>query len=106
VVSIWNGTYVYIQKSSNYAFQRKSFSQQEHRPLIKPFIGVASNGYIIDVFGPYTANTSDTKIMEQLLEAGGPLVSFFQRGDVFLVDRGFRDVVPKLEALGYNVKMP
>ncbi|OXU18868.1 hypothetical protein TSAR_003947 [Trichomalopsis sarcophagae] len=44
-------------------------------------IAATTNGFIIDVYGPYS-------------------------GDIFIVDRGFRDVIPKLENNGYTARMP
>jgi hypothetical protein len=67
---------------------------------------VAPDGYIIDVFGPYEANLSDAAIMEQLFRNRQPLRSYFQEGDVFIVDRGFRDVVSHIRSLGYDIRLP
>ncbi|CAH2103328.1 unnamed protein product [Euphydryas editha] len=106
LITIWDGTYVYIQKSSNYRFQRKSFSMHKHRPLIKPFVAVATDGYILDVFGPFPANKSDANIMLELFANKSGLRSFFLKDDVFLVDRGFRDCVATLIKYGYDVRMP
>ena len=94
VITIWDSTYVYIQKSGNNVFKRKAFSGHKHRPLVKPFSEVAPNRHIIEVFGSYEANTSDAQIMEHLFEKEISLISCFKEGDVFLVDKGFRDVVP------------
>ena len=44
--------------------------------------------------------------MEHLFKKETSLISCFKEGDVFLVDRGFRDVVPFLSKRGYDVKMP
>ena len=106
VITIWDGTYVYMQKSSNYCVQRKSFSMHKHRPLIKPFLGVLPNGKIMDVFGPFEANLSDGKILESLLQNDRNLRAIFQENDVFLVDRGFRDAIPYLTGQGFDVHMP
>ncbi|KYN19487.1 hypothetical protein ALC57_08180, partial [Trachymyrmex cornetzi] len=45
---IWDGTYVYIHKSSNNVFQRSCYSMHKQLPLIKPMACVALNEYIID----------------------------------------------------------
>lgn len=45
-------TYIYIEKSSKYSFQRKSYSVYKGRSLVKPILVVASYGYIIDILGP------------------------------------------------------
>lgn len=48
-----DGTYIYIQKSSNFTFQRKSYSLHKGRPLVKPMVIVSTSGYYISVIGPY-----------------------------------------------------
>lgn len=69
LILIADGTYIYIQKSANYKFQRQSYSMHKHRPLLKPMILVTSTGYIVDVFGPYFAdgNNNDANILNNLL---------------------------------------
>lgn len=44
IITIWDGTYVYIQKSSNYTFAKKSFSMHKHRYLLKMMMSVSTNG--------------------------------------------------------------
>lgn len=105
IITIWDGTYIYIQKSSNYIFQRKSYSIHKSRQLLKPFLAVAANGYIIDVFGPYNSNDSDSKILNNLMK-NDSFVSFFRPGDVFLVDRGFRDSIDLLRDKLFVPLMP
>jgi hypothetical protein len=74
VAIVMDGTYIYIQKSSNYGFQ--PISGYKHRPLLKPFMIVAPDGYIIDMFGPYKGTVNDAAIMRQLSEQ----VRCFRRG--------------------------
>ena len=64
VMSVWDGMYVYIQKSANFSFQTDTFSMHKHRNLVKLMMFVRTNGYIIDCFGPYLANgnSNDAKI--------------------------------------------
>ena len=42
VIVIMDGTYLFVQKSSNNQFQRRSFSMHKHRNLIKPMITTAT----------------------------------------------------------------
>lgn len=51
-ITIIDGTYAYIDKSSNYQGLRKSFCMHKHRHLVKPIVIVAPDGYILDVHGP------------------------------------------------------
>jgi hypothetical protein len=103
VAVVADGTYTYIQKSSNYAFQRSSYSGHKHRPLLKPFMICAPDGYIIDVFGQFTANINDATIVKHI---STEIMKVLREGDVFLADRGFRDAVAHLTALGLDVRLP
>ncbi|KAL0850182.1 hypothetical protein ABMA28_012054 [Loxostege sticticalis] len=106
-IIICDGTYVYLQKSSNYFFQKKSYSLHKYRNLVKPFLLVTTDGHILEVYGPYPATTSDSDIIKGLLQnENGELRRYFQPNDVFILDRGFRDSVPFLESLGYRVHKP
>jgi len=103
IAIVLDGTYVYIQKSSNFLFQRKNFSGHKHRPLLKPMMVVSPDGHIIDCIGPFEANHNDAAIAKHI---GETLMTIMRRGDVVLVDRGFRDAVDHLTALGLEVRMP
>lgn len=106
-IIICDGTYVYMQKSSKYLFQKKSYSLHKFQNLIKSFLPVATDGYIIDIFGPYAATTSDATSMRHLFEnENAPLREYFRPNDVFLLYRGFRDAIDLLNSFGFNVYKP
>ena len=65
---------------------------------------VTTNGRIVDVFGLYSANYSDSKILESLLNQ--KFFSLFHHGDIINFDRGLTDATAKLTVLGFVVKMP
>ena len=56
---------------------------------------VASDGYIIDIFGPYLANgkNNDAVILNKHLSMKqcNNIFKWSQSNDVFVLDRGFRD---------------
>ncbi|KAF9809419.1 hypothetical protein SFRURICE_003516 [Spodoptera frugiperda] len=107
VIAICDGTYIFIKKSSNYLYQKKTYSLHKYDNLIKPFLIVACDGYIIDVSGPYAATQTDSEIMKNLFENENvPMRCFFRSNDVFILDRGFRDCIPFLESYGYKVFRP
>ncbi|RVE41315.1 hypothetical protein evm_014038 [Chilo suppressalis] len=102
-----DGTYIYINKSSNYMFQKDSYSLHKYRNLLKPFMLVLCDGYILDCFGPYKATTSDADIMISLFsDENSPVRRFFQENDKFILDRGFRDSISLLESCNYKAYMP
>ena len=108
-ILIVDGTYIYIQKSMDYLFQRKSYSMHKNRPLVKPLMVVGSDGYILSVFGPYYANgkNNDAEITKHcFISNSEDINSWLKPNDIFIVDRGFRDAVTFLEERGLKVHMP
>ncbi|XP_061176014.1 uncharacterized protein LOC133184966 [Saccostrea echinata] len=108
-ILVLDGTYVYIQKSSNFAFARRSYSMHKHRPLVKPMMVVTTTGYIISVLGPYLADSknNDASILKHIiLHNTEEMKSWLKEDDVFVVDRGFRDTGDVLEDLGIQMEMP
>lgn len=107
VILIFDGTYVYINKSSNFLFQRQSYSLHKFQNLLKPFLIVCSDGYIVEVLGPYAATKTDANIMSNIMNDGeNPIHILLHPEDVFILDRGFRDSVGDIEANGYEFHMP
>ena len=45
IVTVWDGTYVYIEKSSNYSFSKQSYSMHKGCPLLKMMMIVSTSGF-------------------------------------------------------------
>ncbi|KMQ84861.1 hypothetical protein RF55_16997, partial [Lasius niger] len=103
---ICDGTYARHQKSTNNEYQRKSFSGQKKVPLCKPFTLCTTDGYIVDMLGPYLANQNDAEILKSVIEDPNSLRKFLKEGDIFVLDRGFRDVKDILGKENFRVLMP
>jgi len=104
---ILDGTYLYIQKSSNYEIQKQTYSLHKFRNLVKPMMIISTTGYILAVEGLYFAdggNNYSNILKAMLIEKG--FDSFFWEGDNILLDRGFRDCIADIEDREYNVYMP
>lgn len=57
--------------------------------------------------GPFKATTNDASITSlDLRSKEGNIRSFFRIGDIFILDRGFKDVTTDLEAHGFRTHMP
>ena len=106
LILIADSTYAYHDKSKNNSYQRKSYSMHKHDNLCKPFTVCTTDGYIVDVFGPYLGTSNDATILNDVLMTDSGLRSILKPNDCFVVDRGFRDVVKKVKSLGYDIKMP
>ncbi|KAF2888076.1 hypothetical protein ILUMI_18095 [Ignelater luminosus] len=56
-----------------------------------------SDGYILEVEGPFKARLNDAEILKIMLERDNGISTFLQVEDHAVVDRGFRDVIQELE---------
>ena len=90
-IAVAGGTYIYIEKGGDYSFQRRSYSVHKGRPLVKPMMLMATDGYILTIPVPYLANgkNSDAKITENMLKSNSEDIrNCFREGYVLIVDRG------------------
>lgn len=100
LILVLDGTYIYIQKSQNYTFQRRSYSIHKGRPLVKPMVIVTTTGYYLTIVGPYLSDNknSDAKILNHILAHNVENIKqFIKSDDIFIVDRGFRDSLELLQ---------
>ncbi|CAG2250822.1 PRKDC [Mytilus edulis] len=101
-IIVADGTYIYIQKSSQFKFQRKCFSMHKHRPLVKPMVFVTTSGYIISVIGPYFSDgkNNDAQIMKHIIQHDiEEFKEWVTEDDIMIVDRGFRDALDLLQEM-------
>ena len=75
---IWDGTYIYCNKSENHKLQQKTYSGQKSRHLVKFMSIVLPDGYVLDLIGPFNGKDNDAKISKVL-----PFC-YFQMNDFFL----------------------
>ncbi|VDI73743.1 Hypothetical predicted protein [Mytilus galloprovincialis] len=107
MILVLDGTYIYIQKSNNFSFQRKSFSLHKSRPLVKPMVVVSTTGHFVSILGPYLSRNNDASILNHMMKCNvDDIKSFVNENDIFVVDRGFRDSISLLEELGIKAAMP
>lgn len=102
---ICDGTYIYTNKSTNYQFQKFTYTDQKKRNFIKVMMCVASDGLIVYALGPYAAVDNDAKIMRAIFDTTDAFKNYLP-GDVIMLDRGFRDCVGFIKEKGFDVKMP
>lgn len=104
-----DATYTYMQKSKNFATLRNSYSQHKHSHLAKPTPIVAMDGFILAILPPYFSDghNNDAAILRsEFARIENGMSDWFQNGDIFLVDRGYRDAIPWLEERGFVCWMP
>ena len=108
IISIWDGTYLYIPKSDNIRLQQLTYGGSKKRNLEKPMVVITPNGYIIDILNHdrlWAANVSDADILKSTMQTP-EFKEFFREGDVFVLDRGFMTAKNKLVQKGFKVMMP
>lgn len=74
--------------------------------MVKPILMVATDGYILDIHGPYFSDgkNNDAAILKNEFQRNlNGINDWFEEGDIFLVNRGYRDVVPFLNDHGTRV---
>jgi len=109
--TIWDGTYLYTHRSSNYAEGRKFYSMHKSRNLAKFMSIVLPDGYVLHTIGPFYSNgaNNDAGMTAKILQDEEHGMSDWLKvgQQVVVVDRGFRNVVPHLEKQGnLTLKMP
>lgn len=104
MITVVDGTYIFIEKPSDMELQRKTFSLQKNRNLVKPMMIVAPIGYIVAAELPYYSDYSnnDAAILNSLLKSS----TFFVKDDHLILDRGFRDSIKLLTDMGLTSSMP
>lgn len=108
-IAVLDGTYIYIQKSNHFQFQRRTYSIHKGRPLVKPMVVVSTDGYFLTVVGPYLADSrnNDASILNHMLKSNiEDIKNWFEDDDIFIVDRGFRDALGVLGEFGIKAYMP
>lgn len=106
VTTIWDGTYLFCDKSGNFEFQKDSYSVQKKRSLVKAMVCVSPDGFIIDIFRPFKASENDASILQTILRDYPEVNNVLQLSDIFIVDRGFRDSYKILQSSSFEMKMP
>lgn len=102
-------TYLDIERSTCFKTLRQSYCTHKKKHLVKPSMLVAPDGYILDIQGPYFSNASNNDasiLVSQLNDDLLGMQGWFQPRDIFILDRGYRDAIPRLEEMGIVTKMP
>lgn len=82
---------------------------QKGRHLMKPALIVAPDGYILAIQGPYfsDARNNDAQMLNNEFQRDADnMRGWFHDGNIFILDRGYRDTQPLLRELGIEYKMP
>lgn len=92
---VLDGSYIRIEKSRNNVFQYRSYSVQKKDNLLKPFLIVTPDGYIVDCYGPYEANKNDSTIFEHIIKTDiefNNILDGFEPKTIFFLDRGISNI--------------
>ena len=99
-----------VHTSTRKKFQRflpvKELFWAEEAESLQPFTICTTDGFIVDVDGPREGTKNDAQIMKDVMQKPNGLRKLLRRGDIFILDRGFRDIVSYFEDQGFVVLMP
>ncbi|CAF2087006.1 unnamed protein product [Rotaria magnacalcarata] len=96
---IWDGTYVYCNKSNDHTLQRDCYSGHKSRHLVKLMSLILPDGYVLDLIGPFYGKHNGAAISKAILDKCTELSVLCEDNDTHIVDRGFRDVAEEFQAL-------
>ncbi|CAC5423661.1 unnamed protein product [Mytilus coruscus] len=108
-ILVLDGTYIYVDKSNNFHFQRRSYSTHKGRALVKPMIVCTTTGYYVSVLGPYLADyrNNDASILTHMLKTNVEEIrDWVNEEDILFLDRGFRDAIPLFRRSRIQAEMP
>jgi len=101
-----DGGYFFISRPSNHQAQKLTYSGQKKRNLYKAMACILPTGRCVFLESLFWASNNDARMTSYLLAEGQPLNDLMRPGDIVVLDRGFNDVLPQLEARGLQVFMP
>ncbi len=108
VMTVWDGTYYYIERSGDHELARRTYSGHKNRPLVKFMSIVFPDGYVLEAIGPYLSDgkNNDAGITKHIIHTHQELIDWMEDEDVAILDRGFRDCIDQMKELGLECKMP
>lgn len=87
-VQIWDATYLYIEKSHNYEYQKYTYNSHKKRNYVKIMMCVLTDGTIIAAFGLFKATENDASIAQNMLKENHPIFQNVipgKKGHIFFV---------------------
>lgn len=106
---IADATYIDVERPGNFTEQRRTYSLQKKKNLVKPMMLVLGSGRILEAEGPFYSDhrNNDATILEYMLrKEDSGLAEYIHTFDQVIVDRGFRYVEGVLLCDGLQVFMP
>ena len=98
---VGDGTYIYIQKSSNFQIQKDSYSSHKGRNLVKFLIFCAPDGYFVECLGPFYSNgkhNDEWLFNVNYAKQNSPLREYLDPNeDEVMLDRGFLRIDSELK---------
>ena len=77
----------------------------KHRYLIKFTSLLLPNGYILDTIGPFSGTMNNAPIAKEITSRCDAFAKWCERGDIMIIDRGFRNILETFIEMGYEPKM-
>lgn len=95
------------EKVTNFLGQRQLYCHYKNRHLAKITLITAPDGFILAILGPHFSDSRNNyaSILDKELDTNDELRHYLRFRDLFLFDRGYRDVVARLRRMGFEVRM-
>ncbi len=90
-----------IRRVPTACIREKVFQAKKKQNLCKPFTVTTTDGFIVNIPGPYEDTKNDTQIMKLDFQNPDSIRKLLRK----ILDCGFRDVVPYLDEQGFKVLM-
>lgn len=103
-----DGSYIMILKSTKFRVLRQSYCVHKDRHLLKLALVVAADGYILDIQESYFSdfrNNDAQMLCREYERDNSEMTQWYQGGDIFVIDRGYRDSIPLFEQNDFTYKM-
>ena len=83
-ITIWDGTFFYMQKSEDYEMARKTYSGHKNHQLLKFMSIVLQDVYGLDTIGPFMSDgkNNDAGMTQYIIEFYNTLTCWLQEDDV------------------------
>ncbi|RNA02794.1 Pro-Pol poly [Brachionus plicatilis] len=90
-------TELFLTKPEQLCIIADTYCVQKKTHLMKPFVYEAAKREIMNVTGLYGATINDAEILRLKLKKSDDLNDLIEEGDIFILDKGYRDAVDYLK---------
>lgn len=108
VILVIDATYIYTQQAQDHDAQKKMWSMNKSRNLVKPTMIVTPDCYIVEVTDAFFTDSknNDASILKCHMQSDPKWKELLQPGDILIMDRGYRDAKEFVSSIDVEPVMP